>query len=307
MLRSWTPIRVRTSSTTPSIDWALLDGPPTEPFFEQSAQRAMTDPFNQVFGVRTPLDAFEEIDGDGPSPAGFVFHMSRCGSTLIARMLARLRSTVVLSEPQPIDALIRLHRREGGADGAVFARRLRGFVSAVLRAQGGERRAIVKFHAWHVLELPLIAAAYPDVPWIFVYREPREVLQSQSRAAGGEYVGGTIDPAYLGITDVAELGSSEYGPRFIGALCRAALRVRGIGKRRFVPYASLPDAVPAQLLDFFGIDATADEIDAMKRVATIDAKDGQVLLRERAEPVSAEIEAQAARWLDAAYTELRGE
>ena len=40
-------------------------------------------------------------------PSGFIFHMSRCGSTVISQMLAALAEHVVVSEAGPIDALAR--------------------------------------------------------------------------------------------------------------------------------------------------------------------------------------------------------
>jgi hypothetical protein len=36
-------------------------------------------------------------------PDGFVFHMSRCGSTLVAQMLAVVPDHVVVSEAEPLD------------------------------------------------------------------------------------------------------------------------------------------------------------------------------------------------------------
>src|SRR6266542_3419017 len=43
----------------------------------------------------------------GLSPSGFIFHMSRCGSTLISQMLAALPQNIVISEAGPIDSLLR--------------------------------------------------------------------------------------------------------------------------------------------------------------------------------------------------------
>ena len=174
----------------PVVDWAIVDGPFREPFFEQTADRAMQHPFNQVFTRSTPLRALEALHAQEPgiAPTGFVFHMSRCGSTLIAQMLAQLSATIVLSEAQPLDALLRL--RQQGVDEEALIGWLRAMVSALGRPRFGEQRLFVKFHAWHVLELPLIARAFPGVPWVFVFREPRAVLRSHARIAGAE-----ADPA----------------------------------------------------------------------------------------------------------------
>jgi hypothetical protein len=306
-LRAWTPVRVRL--TTGEIDWALVDQPFAEPFFEQTADLAMQHPFNQVFARRTPLralDAPRESD-PGVAPTGFVFHMSRCGSTLIAQMLARLSATIVLSEPQPLDALLRLRGR--GVDDDTLMHWFRAMVSALAQPRNGERRLFVKFHAWHVLELPFIARAFPDVPWVFVFREPRAVLRSQMRSLGAEVVLGTIDPAYLGLDHAAgyAMPAGEYAARVVGAFCEAALRSTGAGRSAFVDYGTLPGAVFSDVLPFFGVRAGDADAARMRDATALDAKDAGAGFRARAadDDPSGEIERLAATWLDAPYAALR--
>jgi len=50
---------------------------------------------NRLFAVETPLSA---LPSGSRAPDGLIFHMSRCGSTLIARMLAADRDATVISE-----------------------------------------------------------------------------------------------------------------------------------------------------------------------------------------------------------------
>lgn len=40
------------------------------------------------------------------NPDGFIFHLSRCGSTLVSQMLAALPRYKVLSEPAPLDNIL---------------------------------------------------------------------------------------------------------------------------------------------------------------------------------------------------------
>ena len=306
-LQAWTPVRVR--AKTGEVDWALVDEPFTEPFFEQSADRAMQHPFNLAFARRTPLRVLERfpVDAEGLAPAGFIFHMSRCGSTLVSQMLARLSKTVVLSEPQPIDALLRLRGRGVGDD--TLIEWLRGMMSALAQPRRGEQRLFVKFHAWHVLELPFIARAFPNVAWIFMFREPRAVLQSQESNPGAEMVLGTIDPAHLGLDHAAgyQIAPAEYRARVIAAFCVAALRYAGLGRSAFVDYATVPDSVFSELFGFFGLRAGDEDIDRMRDVARFDAKSAGSAYRapanERAAP--GEIDRLAATWLDAPYAALR--
>ena len=59
--------------------------------------------------VRTGLEALRALDSE-PSldPAGMIFHLSRCGSTLVSRLLGTLPGVVVVSEPAPLNALLGL-------------------------------------------------------------------------------------------------------------------------------------------------------------------------------------------------------
>ncbi len=306
-LAGWTPVRVRLKSG--EIDWALVDAPLSEPFFEQSAELAMQHPFNLAFARRTPLAALDALSAHatGAAPAGFVFHMSRCGSTLVAQMLARLTATIVLSEPQPLDALLRLRGR--GVDDDTLIRWFRAMANALAQPRGREQRLFVKFHAWHVLELPFIARAFPGVPWTFVFREPRAVLRSQVRSPGAEVVLGTIDPAYLRLDYAAgyAMKSGEYAACAVAAFCGAALRYAGTGRSAFVEYAALPDAVFSEVLPFFGVHAAEAEAARMRDAARLDTKDAGAAFRARGEDADApdEIERLAAAWLDTPYAALR--
>lgn len=311
-LADWTPVRVYAGAGEPVVEWALIDEPLRDPFFETTADRAMRRPFNELFARRTPMSALEALEsyGGGIAPTGFIFHMSRCGSTLVSQMLASLSSAVVLSEPQPIDALLRLRRQMTGPLGErTLAAWLRAMVGALGRPHGGEQHCFVKFHAWHVLELPFIARAFPGVPWAFVFREPRAVLRSQARSAGAELLAGTIDPAYLGLDETSARAEppDEYGARVLAALCAAGLAGARLGRSIFIDYAALPGAVPAQLLDFFGIPPQDRDPERMRAVAALDTKREGVAFRppDGARKEEGVVDQLASRWLDDAYAALR--
>jgi hypothetical protein len=308
-LRAWTPIRAGTTGEEPVVDWALLDSPLHEPFFEQSADRAMRHPFNLAFRRRTPISELERLhDGDaGLAPTGFVFHMSRCGSTLVSQMLSRLDAAIVLSEPQPLDALLWPSRWPGTAE-TILMRRLRAVVSALGYPRGAERRLFVKFHASHVLELPLIAKAFPDVPWAFIFRDPRAVLRSQARMPGPELFQGAIDPSYLGLTaDAAHtMSPAEYGAHALAAFCESALANARCGRSLFLEHSRLPEAVVTDLLPFFGVEPTARDVAALRTIALADTKATVARTPRPAPPANDEAAGRlASNRLDRAYAELR--
>src|SRR5206468_1319466 len=63
----------------------------------------------QAVSYTTPIDKLAEWLQEHPGlrPNGFIFHVSRCGSTLVSQMLAALAQNVVISEAPPIDAVVR--------------------------------------------------------------------------------------------------------------------------------------------------------------------------------------------------------
>jgi hypothetical protein len=307
-LRAWTPVRIRTNGAERLVDWAIVDEPFTDPFFEQTVDRAMQHPFNRVFAQRTPIEALEDLASVEPglAPNGLIFHMSRCGSTLVAQMLATISSTIVLSEAQPLDALLALRSRRT-CDDELIVRWLRATTSVLARPGAGERRLFVKFHAWHVLELPLIARAFPDVPWIFLFREPRAVLRSHDKSPGVEAIAGMLDPAYAGIEprDAPFLPQDEYRARMLAAFCEAALRHTDVGQGRFVDYAALPEIVLSELLAFFGVTLDDGDAQRIQLMAGRDAKRaGTAYHTPGHEHGAPELDRLAARWLDAPYQAL---
>ncbi len=311
-LRPWTPIRISGPPTDPIVEWAVVSAPFTEPFFEQSAHLAMEAPFNLAFARRTPFAALERLAAEEPglAPDGLIFHMSRCGSTLIAQMLSRLDATIALSEAQPFDALLRSHRLGGDseAEGDLTARRLRALGTVLGRPRRGERRLFIKLHAAHVLDLALFERAFPGTPWIFAFREPRAVLRSQAREPGTEVMPGTIDPPPRGIErrDPAAFDPDDYAAQMLAAFCEAALARSSSPLARFVSYETLPEAVEQTILPWFGIVPSDAECERLREIARADTKrEGAFEAARDRERVSEAIDRLAARRLDDAYARLR--
>jgi hypothetical protein len=173
----------------------------TDPFFAQTVERSLRHPAHMLFRHDTPMEALGELNEQSPGapPKGFIFHASRCGSTLIAQMLAAQPENVVISEASPVDVVLRSHLRDPGISEEQRILWLRWLLNAFgQRRFGEEKRLFVKFDSWHALFLPLIRRAFPDVPWIFVYREPVEVLLSHGRRRGGQMIPGVLEPGLFG-------------------------------------------------------------------------------------------------------------
>jgi hypothetical protein len=56
-------------------------------------------------------------------------------------------------------------------------------VAALGQARAGETRLFLKLDCWHMRDLPLFRRAFPNTPWVFLYRDPVEVLVSHPAGA----------------------------------------------------------------------------------------------------------------------------
>lgn len=142
-------------------------------------------------------------------PAAFIFHCSRCGSTLLARLFAADPANRVCIEPEVLRNFLKTRGRLQSPEVA------REFWALVLQLgadpRAEERRLIVKFHSLAVFQAREIQRVFPEVPCLFLYRDPTEVVASLGRWTP-HYLADTNRPALaaaLGGTDHATDGYSH--------------------------------------------------------------------------------------------------
>ncbi len=251
---TWMPVKAR----YPEADWLYTGGNPfTAPFYEDSVRRAQMKPFAALFRVTAPLPPI----GNAVPPKGLIFHISRCGSTLVSQMLAAVPRLRVASEPASFDEV------------------LRSELSDDLKIDGLRRIAyalgdVIKLDAWHIHQFLLIRAAFPETPWIFVWRDPVEVLVSHLRMPGMQTVPGVIDPGMMGLNpnNITQLTRAGWCASVIGSFCRRGLSVRDEPKGMFIDYRQLPEAAIGRLAEHFGLGASPEELELMRRAGMRDAK-----------------------------------
>jgi hypothetical protein len=110
-------------------------------------------------------------------PAGFIFHLSRCGSTLISQMLATDPANLVLVEPRPLEALLATPEPSSTKKLALISGAIESYQASLI---GRERRLFVKLGG-NTHWLPLLTELFPKTPWVYVYRDPYEVIASNLR------------------------------------------------------------------------------------------------------------------------------
>lgn len=268
--RQWLPVGLASDGTQVLVKWAHFGTVPLDgPFFEYSLRKARQHPVSHLFGWRTPL---ARLAAEAPCLDGLVFHMSRCGSTLVAQALAALSGHLVLSEPAPFDELLQFCAVR--VDIALETRiaLLRGMAAALASERGAPvRRRFLKTDCWHAGAMPLLHAAFPDTPWVFLYRDPREVLMSHERMPGSQTLPGQ-HAALVGIDDPAALPGLDFTARVLAATCHKAADHAAIEGGLFIEYADLPQALQTRILPHFGIVPDAVDAEALAVALTRDAK-----------------------------------
>jgi hypothetical protein len=275
-LARWTPVRFDFSGPAPAVDWADLSAERfAEPFFDQTVARWASGPRARPL-VRTGFGALEALDGE-PSlePAGMIFHLSRCGSTLVSRLLGTLPDVVVLAEPTPLNGLLGLE--PGRFDEAALVGVVRLLVRALGRCRhGDERQLLLKCSSWNIRRRAVLAAAFPETPWIWVQRDPARVLASllakppgwlevQAEPPRAARLFG-LDPAA-----VPAMTRAEFAARVLGAMLAAA--ATDPARRLCIDHADLPAAVWKCVVPHLGLEVDLASVQRMNEESRFYAKD----------------------------------
>ena len=312
-LAGWIPWRVNWRAGRPTVDWCYLGRECfKEASFDQTIGECMALPFNLLFGQQTAIEVLGQLHELRPGlrPKGFIFHLSRSGARLVSQMLAKLPTNIVISEARPIDSVLRAHFHDASISVEQRIEWLRWMLNALAQSRrGGEQNLFVKFDAWSIFELPLIREAFPEVPWIFVYRDPLEVLVSQMAHRAAHMVPGVINPLLFGmdLDSITEIEPEEYCARVLGSICEAALQLSASGGL-LINYQQLPEAVLTSISAFFGVNWAETEHEIMKTRTKHHSKSGGIAYQLDSAPKLTKglerLREAARRWVYPVYEKL---
>jgi hypothetical protein len=271
--RHWSPGRIYENGGGLFVDWFFLGIDRfTQPFHDDTLEIRLREPFNLLFRHQTPIDFLGELyeKSKGIVPNGFIFHVSRCGSTLVSQMFASLEKNVVISEASVIDKVVRAN-----APDELKVVWLRWLINALAQKRfANEENFFIKFDSWGVLDLPLIEKAFPEVPWIFMYRNPVEVIVSNLRQPGAQMIPGAIGKIFpqMNLFEILQLPIEERFACTIATFCQSALENSKSPRRKFINYNQLPFAVTDDVCSHFGVSFSDEEIENMQNSSKFHAK-----------------------------------
>jgi hypothetical protein len=226
-------------------------------------------------------------------------------------MFASSEKNIVISEPPPVDFILRSNLKNPEITDEQRIRWLRWIIGALGRKRNaGETRYFIKFDSWSTFDLALIERAFPDVPWIFLYRNPVEVIVSQMKQRGAQMIPGVIERILPGLdtADILRMPPEEYCARILARICESALK--HLPRRNALPvnYAQLPEAVATTILEHFRAPYAPEDIEQMQNAAQFDAKTPQMDFVPDSETkkrqASDAAQKAAENWVNPLYEEL---
>lgn len=272
----WLPVTI--SEPHLLVRWMRVrDDDFPEPFFDESVMRLRAhSPVTPEFETE-----FASIEDAGryispTKPAGIIFHMSRCGSTLIHRALRTADRVIGISEAPPVEKLLQMC---GGGSNYWSSRSgsaLRSLASLFGSYRGQlDGRLVIKTGVTGLVSLPALRLVWPDVPCLISIREPIEVLISNLKQPARWLVElcRTPCPSWLGVpgADLTDFTPESLAAWMVGRFCAEALRRIDSGCM-VLDYRDINAASIRTVASRFGLTFAADSEERLDAVLRADAK-----------------------------------
>lgn len=230
------PIALRNNSGESAVTWMDCSGATLrEPFFYDTVA-LLKGAYPPPMEVRTSVSELIDIARQRKSvtPKGLIFHLSRCGSTLIANACRLGHGVRVISEAPVIAGVfeppVESRSYANQSKGAESCGRLLESLARIFASHnGGCEGLVIKFSSWNLMFMSLVRTVWPQVPCVIVTRNPIEILVSHIWGpANWMYFKSHPEEAcsifrwMLSSSTVVEMPLTEFLSRIIGTLCDAA-------------------------------------------------------------------------------------
>lgn len=179
------------------------DIPFTEPFFHETISKIKSSFRGKYLNSVSDLEMLKiwAKGMEAIEPTAFIFHISRCGSTLLTQLLSTDEQNIVLSEVPFFDNVLRAPYQPTDISKQEAGMLLKAaFKFYGQKRTGNERHLYVKLDSWHINFYQELRELFPDVPFIMLYRKPNEVLDSHRKLRGMQGVPTVIEPEIFEFT-----------------------------------------------------------------------------------------------------------
>jgi hypothetical protein len=241
---------------------------PSEPGFEDtvSAVRALAPVHETV----TSIETFIEFASSLPSscPAGIVYHISRCGSTLISNALRLADDAIIISEAIAVNNLLSPYLPNIGIaqTGQRISRTdLLKLLACLYASQfsSAPQKLILKLSSWNLLCAAMINSVWPATPIVAVIRNPVEVAVSQFADDHGWLSLKRRDPDQAArlfgcwsSSRIAAMSDAEFCARVIGLYLGLIEQMPGVSA--LVSYDDLSSETVLNVMRIFDLSCKSD-------------------------------------------------
>lgn len=176
----------------------------SQPFFTETCLRAAGLPENSF--MKMPITAADTVlevaeAADSLEPSAFIYHISRCGSTMLTQQLCLDERFIVVSEAAVLDMVLRLPYQTHGLNIEASDRLFMALIKLLGRRQSGnETHLFIKADSWHTMLYDRIHSLYPEAASFLMSRKVDEVARSHKKQPGIHSVPGLIEPEIFGFT-----------------------------------------------------------------------------------------------------------
>lgn len=231
-----------------------------ESFFEDSIKVVrQTYPEIRQTGMAELLQL--NIDAAGRvQPTSFIFHISRCGSTLVTQMLSQSLKNIVYAEPPLLDDIL---SSQLPSEQKVLA--LQKAIAVMgQRRNPDQQHLFVKWDSWHLGFYELIREAFPEAPVLFLYRQPLDVLKSHCKMRGRHMVPGMLKADIFNIKGIPLHDLDGYSTAVLSQLFQWMILYGSDENIQLVNYSALPDKL-FDVISRLGLCYSPDEVKAMQQ------------------------------------------
>ena len=213
-LSNWIPYKLAEKDNEIYFEWIYLaDIKYADPFFDESIAKCRSHAFNSkpfkvVSTVENLIDWSNELIS--VELKSLVFHVSRCGSTMLSQSLASSSKNIMVSEAPIIDQILRSDLFSDDKKTSLL--------KSVIKLLGQKRypeqkHLIIKLDAWHIFKASYLRSIYPEIPFALLYRNPIEVLKSHQKLKGMHMVPNLLPSIVFGISarEISENTLEQYG------------------------------------------------------------------------------------------------
>lgn len=238
----------------------------------------------EIFSTDLEILLRDDLAFDGLLPKGLIFHVSRCGSTLFTKALARSPRNLVINQGGPLQegfwAFITDQWQHPPEINERNIRMLQNLVRLMARRRRPEYEyGFVKFISWNIIYLDLICAAFPDAAALYLYRDPVEVIANvlQETTAVLRAKGHDHSRELTGLLpqDTAQMSNVEYLAHCYANYFKVVLDHSGTGGLHLVNYKQLRhvDAFADILARGFNFRPAKAELEQMRKQYLYYSKD----------------------------------